>query len=119
MKREMDLIRLLLIQVETSEEPRGMGQYPEEERAYNAALLIEAGLVKGTVVPNAEGGIHASVMTRLTWEGRDFLDAARSDTVWNKAKEKVFKPGLSWTFSARLEFLKAEVRAEMLKHGIL
>ena len=119
MKRDMDLIRLLLIQVETSEEPRGMDQYPEEERAYNAALLIEAGLVKGTVVPNAEGGIHAAVITRLTWEGHDFLDAARSETVWTKAREKVLKPGLSWTFSMLLEFLKAEAQAQMQKHGLL
>ena len=118
MKREMDLIRLLLLQVETGEVPPGLDQFSEDVQGYHGALLVEAGLVQGKAV-SVGGGRKGAVITGLTWAGHDFLDAARSDTVWNKAKEKVLKPGLSWTFSMLLEVLKAEARAQMLKHGLL
>ncbi|MGO8839441.1 MAG: DUF2513 domain-containing protein [Limisphaerales bacterium] len=47
---------------------------------------------------------------RLTWAGHDFLDAARNDTIWNKAKDEFLKPGISWTFSILFEWLKQEAR---------
>ena len=119
MKRDMDLIRMLLLQQEGGERMPGLDEYPAKVQAHHAALLIDAGLIEGVTQKDRTGQVARFHILRLTWAGHDFLDAARSDTVWNKAKEKVFKPGLSWTFSALLEFLKAEVRAEMLKHGIL
>jgi len=119
MKRDMDLIRFLLLQRESGEAAGGTDAYPEDVKAYHAALLLDAGFIDGVSEYAPNGSVGCVFVHRLTWAGHDFLDAARSDTVWNKAKEKVLKPGLSWTFSALLEFLKAEVRAEMLKHGIL
>ncbi|MGA3169662.1 MAG: DUF2513 domain-containing protein [Chthoniobacteraceae bacterium] len=120
MKRDMELVRLLLLRVEQGEVPAALGSYPEEEIVYNSALMIEAGLIKGrTVYDAAVGQVTGTIMERLTWEGHDFLDAARNETVWNKAKEKVLKPGISWTFSILLEYLKAEARAQMQKHGLL
>ncbi len=41
--------------------------------------------------------------------GCDFLDAARSDTLWAKAKTSVIKPSASWTFDLLKEWLKAEI----------
>jgi hypothetical protein len=116
----MDLVRLLLLEVEGGEAPAALAFYPEEEIVYNSALMIEAGLIKGqTVYDAAVGRVTGTIMERLTREGHDFLDAARNETAWNKAKEKVLKPGLSWTFSILLEYLKAEARAQMQKHGLL
>jgi hypothetical protein len=34
------------------------------------------------------------------------------------AKDKVLKPGVSWTFSMLAEFLKAQVKAQLMKTGI-
>jgi hypothetical protein len=119
MKRDMDLIRMLLLQQEDGKKPPGLDEYPGEVQAYHAGLLIDAGLVEGQTAPGGQGEIIGAVITRLTWAGHDFLDAARSDTVWNKAKEKVLKPGLSWTLSALVEFLKAEAHAQMQRHGLL
>jgi len=107
------------MQMETGEPPPGLEAYSGKEKAYDAALLIEAGFVKGSIVPDRRGGVRGASMSRLTWEGHDFLDAARNDTIWNKAKEKVLKPGLSWTFSMLLEYLKAEAHAQMVKHGLI
>jgi hypothetical protein len=39
---------------------------------------------------------------RITYAGHEFLDASRSDTVWNKAKEKV----LTTTGALTLEGMK-------------
>ena len=33
-------------------------------------------------------------MGRLTWEGHEFLDKIRSDTIWNKTKDVIAKHGL-------------------------
>jgi hypothetical protein len=45
---------------------------------------------------------------RLTWQGYDFLQVTRDDTVWSKAVKHVFKPATSWTVSLLLEWLKQE-----------
>ncbi len=47
--------------------------------------------------------------TRLTWTGHEFLDATRSDTVWNKTKETFTTKGLDMTF----ETIKAVAAAAM------
>lgn len=36
--------------------------------------------------------------SRLTWTGHEFLDAIRSDTVWNKTKQTFSSKGLDMTF---------------------
>ena len=35
----------------------------------------------------------------LTWEGHDFLDAIRSDTVWNKTKTLLKEKTLGMSFN--------------------
>lgn len=40
------------------------------------------------------GEIEDFGVGRLTWEGHDFLDKVRSDTVWNKTKETIINQGL-------------------------
>ncbi|MFM4928558.1 DUF2513 domain-containing protein [Aeromonas veronii] len=61
-------------------------------------LLIEAGLVEGKMSRVLGGGPINFTATRLTWAGHEFLDAIRSDTVWNKTKETFTTKGLDMTF---------------------
>ena len=103
MKRDMDLVRLVLIQVEEGEAPEEMSRYSEEQILYHCGLTIEAGLVEGEVVHGHNGQIVGAAMIKLTWAGHDFLDAARSESIWSKAKEKILSAGGGWT----LELLKA------------
>lgn len=119
MKRDRDLIRLLLLQQESGEAMPDLDAYPVEVKAHHAAIPIDAGLIEVATQKDRTGQVARFHILRLTWAGHDFLDAARNDTVWNKAKEKVFKPGLSWTFSMLLEYLKTEAHAQMQKRGIL
>jgi len=47
MKRDMDLIRLLLFQVE-GEKELDLSDYSDEQKLYHQRLLLEAGLVHGS-----------------------------------------------------------------------
>lgn len=104
MKRDMDLIRLLLLDVEGEGKP-DLSAYTEEQKVYHLALLIEADLVEGAVLHDSQGfpaGVHA---TKLAWEGHEFLDAARNDTIWRKTLEKVKGAGATVSMSILKQML--------------
>jgi len=69
-------------------------------------LLYDAGLIKA-LVANVWEQDAEFLQINLTWAGQDFLDAAKDDTLWKKAKETVIKPGASFTFDVLLAWLKA------------
>lgn len=113
MKRDMDLIRLLLLQQETGEDPPELAKYDVPLVVYNCALMLDAGFIEGRVISDAKGSPAAAVIARMTWTGHDFLDSTRDPKIWKQAKEKVLKPGISWTFSILVEFLKAEAQRQL------
>ena len=113
MKRDMELIRLLLLQQETGVEPPELAAYDEQLVVYNIALMLDAGFVEGQVVADETGTPMSAIIIRLTWAGHDFLDATKNATVWNKAKERILKPGVSWTFSILVDFLKTEATRQL------
>jgi hypothetical protein len=106
MKRDMDLIRLLLLQAEGERPAPDLSAYTEEQQVYHSALIIEAGLVHGEVISGGDGQLRATVILRLTWKGHEFLDAARNDTIWKKAAEKTRKAGVQVTVAVLEELLK-------------
>jgi len=90
MKRDMDLIRTILLELETVPYDENWKTVQiegrtEEEVNYHVLLLDEAGLIEAKVIP--VGNIKRCYPIRLTYRGHEFLDAARSETVWSKAKE--------------------------------
>jgi DNA-binding transcriptional ArsR family regulator len=124
MKRDIDLCRKILRQIEESADSAGpaikIKDRSPEEISYHVKLLGEAGLVDVGV---ADGQFRdrqpdGSLRVRgqkvyspisLTWEGHEFLDAARNDTIWRKAKEKVLKA----TGGLAFDVLKAALLAEI------
>lgn len=113
MKRNMDLVRLLLMRSEGDEAAvAACENFGIEERSYHVQLLIDAGLVDGFVTTDSQGEIDGSVVRRLTWAGHDFLQSVRDDTLWKKAKEHVLKPGASWTFEILKEWAKQELKKQ-------
>ena len=92
MRRDMDLVRGILLQVEGEDVP-DLSQWSEEQQLYHMAILIEAELLNGGVALDEEGQPAAAHATRLTWKGHEFLDAARDATIWAKAKEQLAKVG--------------------------
>lgn len=95
MRRDMDLIRNLMIALEAlPESPGGVHQltpgegvlainpYAEDDVAYHLKLIVEANLIR-----TFEAGYGGDVLfDRLSWAGHDFVDSIRSPEVWAKTK---------------------------------
>ena len=79
--------------------------------------MVDAGLVEGDVARGGQGDALGVVTTQMTWSGHDFLDAARDETLWKKAKHTVMKPAASFTFEIVKEWLKAEIRSRFGQSG--
>jgi hypothetical protein len=101
MKRDWDLIRVLLVELESSEGAlctRDVEGYSEEAVNYHMDLLIGAGLADG----ECRTGIGSSGTTchlkKLTWAGHEFLDGIRSKSAWNAVKKIAQDKGLSLSF---------------------
>jgi hypothetical protein len=114
MKRHMDLIRQLLLEIEANPsatepcEPAPAG-YSEEEIAYHATLLREAGLIEGADTDSRAGAAVAPI--RLTWAGHEFLDVAREPRRWTEAKRVLAKVG-----GASLSVWKKVLAGLIIKH---
>lgn len=99
MKRDMDVIRQLLLVVEALHpgEWEVDKHFKIDEISRSAMreyvkLLNEANYTEINVSDYVSGGysIHSA---RLTWQGHDFLETIRNDTVWEETKAVVGKTG--------------------------
>lgn len=97
MKRDMGLIRLLLLGQEGEEVD--LSSYSEEALLYHYALAIEAGLLRGDILEHKDGTLRGAAVIRMTWEGHDFIDAARNESVWKKATSILSKNGMTLSFA--------------------
>jgi hypothetical protein len=86
MRRNFDLIRLLLQEIEGVEDVSDLSKYTKDQQLYHSCLLIEAGLVHGTIVVDQNGDPVSTRISRLTWSGHEFLDMTRDPSIWNKVK---------------------------------
>jgi len=88
MRRDMDLIRAVLFKTEALPDANGhsisVDGHDSEEVCEHLKLAQEAGLVEARFL---RGEAATCVALRLTWEGHEFLDAARENKIWEKAKE--------------------------------
>ncbi len=114
MKRDIELVRLLLLQQESGEAPPDLHEYPIEQQLYHLQIMADANLIVVHFTSDNQGAVVNASIQRLTWAGHDFLDATRDSRIWKKAKEYVIKPGVSWTFQTLLEFLKDEINTNLL-----
>jgi Hypothetical protein (DUF2513) len=92
MKRDMDLIRMLLFETEALPDTHGhsvsVEGHSRAEICEHLKLAHEAGLVEARFLPGDE---TECVVLRLTWAGDEFLDAARENRIWEKAKEMAMR----------------------------
>jgi len=110
MKRDMDLIRKILLKLEeflTDDdiEKIQLDGYSPEQIIYHVFLLEEAGLIRAKILFGS--GTTAPVdyvIFGLTWAGHDFLDACREEGRWEKAKD-VFRQAGGVSFDIAKEVL--------------
>lgn len=98
MKRNMDLIRAILIRLEEHEHgyaPRGLEipGFTEEEIGYHCFLLNDAGLINADDDMGAGSPSPSSIPMNLTWSGHEFIVNAKNENIWGQAKEAVKKLG--------------------------
>jgi hypothetical protein len=118
MQRDMDLIRKILLAVE--EAPEGFATedlivdgYSDEAVGYHSFLAVEAGLAAGVDVTPDDAASPQAVITRLTWAGHEFLDAARDETRWREARRAIGDRAGSATFQ-----VLSSVLAELTKKSL-
>lgn len=91
MKRDLDLVRMILLEAEEADGRLDLSRFVDASHSldllgFHVAMMADAGLVDADV-GHAMGGRCSSVtVNRLTWAGEDYLDAIRSDTVWQRVK---------------------------------
>ena len=116
MERDMVLIRKILFAIEEKYIDRalsyhdlGLNDYTPEVVAYHCSLLHDAQLVSSYV--------YAFYVGRLTWEGHEFLDKIKNDTVWNKTLKVIKEKGLPLALDT-VKDIAAAVAAAMLQAAI-
>lgn len=111
MKRDMDLVRKILLEIEEKgNDPLDWFElelpgFTAEQVAYHVLILQEGGLIDAEDLSSMPKGFSIAPK-RLTWKGHEFLDAARSDTIWNKVKAQVKDKAGSVSFDVLKVLLK-------------
>lgn len=111
MKRDMELVRELLLSVESDNDFAPLvEQHSLEVVLGHLEIMMDAKLLVGRIYRDTNGDLKSAFVQRLTWAGHEFLDNARNDTVWRNVVSKVKSAALTVSF---------EVLAELLKSGAM
>jgi Hypothetical protein (DUF2513) len=121
MKRDLDLVRTILLAVE--EAPAGTtipntrieipGSDPiivsEHIQLLEAAGLLEA-TISGEIGPK---GPRTCYIRGLTWQGHDYLDAVRNVEIWAKTKTALLKVGGTAGFEIIKQLASAIIKQQL------
>lgn len=108
MKRDLDLLRAILIEEEDRSKSTLPGKWTEEQICYHQALLIEAGLLRG-VVHRFDGQVSLHI-DGLTWQGHEFLAATSSEPVWALVRKRLRQFGAEVSIPIIMELAKSLAR---------
>jgi hypothetical protein len=118
MKRDMDLVRKILLVLEAHEEGNAPANfsiegYSDEVVYHHCYLMKQANLLEADDVTDMSSTSPVAVPLSMTWEGHDFLDAARDNSRWNKALEKVRSIGGNVTFGVLKALLVSMAKSQL------
>ena len=126
MERDMNLVREILLEIEkgrTGKEIVNVLDHRKEGIVYHMKIMNDFGLIEADVhdVSTMDSMGRAEYLlgtiAGLTWEGYDFLDDVRDETVWKKTSAHIKKT----TGTASLEMVKEVAKAfvrEILFSGL-
>lgn len=103
MKRDMELVRVLLLRIEQDEtcclqSPNiEVDGYSSDEIGYNLNIMVNGGLLDARGSQAMRDKVPQFLITGITWCGHEFLDSIRNDSVWSHTKEAL-KPFGSASF---------------------
>ncbi|MDO8586310.1 MAG: DUF2513 domain-containing protein [Armatimonadota bacterium] len=104
MKRDMELVRKLLLYIEDNHKYKPLhsqhveiGDHSKQEIGYHLKIMAQGDLIDVQDITAMGHQAHRYFTDGITWCGHDFLDAVRDDNVWSHTKE-AFKPVGSASF---------------------
>ena len=102
MKRDMDLARQILLAIEERSNDSKFSLTTEESEKqtllnYHIGLLSDAHLIQATRSTYLNGSKNWYI-EGLTWQGHDFLEAVKNETIWQKTKKFIRDRGGAVTF---------------------
>lgn len=121
MKKDMDLIRKILLQIEEEYIDVALYNfsidgYDMETVAYHCALLFDGGYIADYKGQYASNKLYAFGVSRLTWQGHEFLDTIRNNDVWSKTKVVLKEKALPLGFEMVSE-VASSIITKMLTGG--
>lgn len=116
MQRDLDLVRQILLAVEAKPTANAsaldMPGYSDEQVTYHIRIMLQAGLLE--VLNQTTDQAERYAPTSLTWAGHEFLDLARSDTLWEKAKTMLLRIAGALSLAGITQTLKTLIDAQLL-----
>lgn len=94
MKRDMDLVRRILIEAEKSDYPLSADVFVDSQTSrelvgYHMEIMQEAGLIRASIMHDFSGMYAEATVDYLTWDGQEYLANIKSEKVWNRVKTTV------------------------------
>ena len=121
MRRDLDLGRRMLLEVEVSDADPRIGleldyasEYEHDTVSENVRLLDKAGLVEAQSRYTFGPDGYTWAPLSLTWLGHDLLDAARNETIWKDVTDRLRQVGAGITFALLKERLEDAIRTIVL-----
>lgn len=105
MKRDMDVIRKILMYIEGNFIDVALYNikiegYDFKTIAYHCKLCFDAELISDYDGEYAECEITDFGVGSLTWKGHEFLDKIKDDVIWSKTKKVMKENGIKFTIKA-------------------
>ena len=121
MKRELGLIREIMLCLEAddrnlSPSNERLKDWTKDEIGHHVWLALSAGLLDGTEITGFGDNQKMALAFGLTWDGHDFLAAARDDSVWAKVTQMTIVQTGAVTLAVLKELLVRTTR-ERLRLG--
>jgi hypothetical protein len=92
-KRDMDLVREILLEIYNHEDDSlpelKLKDHPPVKVMYHVKMLKDIGLIEA-IDASSSGGMYFLNLS-LTWDGHDFIEVAKIDTHWERAKTTVMQ----------------------------
>lgn len=116
MKRDMELIRKILLNIEGDKHDL-RGTYTGDQVGYHLGLLIDGGYITqyflGKEHPHWVGGFKCDMTYTLTWKGHDFIEATRNESFFKKCLAELKEKAVPVTFGLVLEYIKAKAKEQL------
>ncbi|MTJ13019.1 DUF2513 domain-containing protein [Anabaena sp. UHCC 0187] len=102
MKRDWNLVRQILLQAESYSpgvyiESFTCEGFDEATIIEHIEIMIESKLLDGEI-DKTQAGTSGFLVHKITWEGHNFLDNAKNDTIWKKVMAEAKEKGTSTSF---------------------